>query len=189
MDRNPSAFEITRDHGMEMKDHVVLLAYNEVSYEVAEYYQQKGEKVLMIDTDPEIIRHFQAQKESNIVPLYADIMDSSIWSEFKFDQAKLVVSCRGLLQMNIELSDFLRQKSPDLPFVAVTTSHEDALELYDNNVRYVVQTDYMASKSFRDVFAREIDKPGAESFGDSGSQHWKDTRAIRDNLGEIFKLV
>ena len=189
MDRNPSAFEITRDHGMEMKDHVVLLAYNEVSYEVAEYYQQKGEKVLMIDTDPEIIRHFQAQKESNIVPLYADIMDSSIWSEFKFDQAKLVVSCRGLLQMNIELSDFLRQKSPDLPFVAVTTSHEDALELYDNNVRYVVQTDYMASKSFRDVFAKEIDKPGAESFGDSGSQHWKDTRAIRDNLGEIFKLV
>ena len=116
-------------------------------------------------------------------------MDSSIWSEFKFDQAKLVVSCRGLLQMNIELSDFLRQKSPDLPFVAVTTSHEDALELYDNNVRYVVQTDYMASKSFRVVFAREIDKPGAESFGDSGSQHWKDTRAIRDNLGEIFKLV
>ena len=47
----------------------------------------------------------------------------------------------------------------------------------------------MASKSFRDVFAKEIDKPGAESFGDSGSQHWKDTRAIRDNLGEIFKLV
>ena len=42
------------------------------------YYQQKGEKVLMIDTDPEIIRRFQAQK-INIV-LYADIMDSSIWS-------------------------------------------------------------------------------------------------------------
>jgi len=47
----------------------------------------------------------------------------------------------------------------------------------------------MASKSFRDVFAKEIDKPGTESFGESGSQHWKDTRAIRDNLGEIFKLV
>ena len=189
MDRNPAAFEITRDHEMEMKDHIVLLAYNEVSYEVAEYYQQKGEKVLLVDTDPEIIRHFEAQKESNIVPLYADIMDSSIWSEFKFEQAKLVVSCRGLLEMNLELSDYLRQKSPDLPFVAVTTSHEDALELYDNNVRYVLQTDYMASKSFREVFTEEIDKPGSESFGEKGSVHWKDTRAIRDNLGEIFKLV
>jgi len=44
MDRNPSAFEITRDHGMEMKDHVVLLAYNEVSYEVGNTISKKVRK-------------------------------------------------------------------------------------------------------------------------------------------------
>ena len=80
-------------------------------------------------------------------------------------------------------------QTPDIPYVAVTTSHEDALVLYEKGLRYVLQTDYVASKSFREVFAEEIDKPAGDSFQDKGAAHWKDTRAIRDGLGEIFKFV
>ena len=46
-----------------------------------------------------------------------------------------------------------------------------------------------ASKTFRNIFSEEIDKPIAESFVEKGESHWKDTRHIRDGLGEIFKLV
>ncbi|HIA56241.1 MAG TPA: hypothetical protein EYN97_02185, partial [Candidatus Lambdaproteobacteria bacterium] len=62
-------------------------------------------------------------------------------------------------------------------------------KLYESGVRYVVQTDQLASKTFRGIFAKEIDKPATESFAEEGSNHWKDTRSIRDGLGEIFKLV
>ena len=188
MDRNKEPSELSKAYDFELKDHVVLLAYNEISYEIAAHYQSKGERVLLVDTDPEIIRHFEAQKESNVVPLYADFMDPSIWVDFKFNQAKLVVSCRGLLDTNLELAEHMGQ-TPDIPYVAVTTSHEDALVLYEKGLRYVLQTDYVASKSFRKVFAEEIDKPAGDSFQDKGAAHWKDTRAIRDGLGEIFKFV
>ena len=89
----------------------------------------------------------------NIVPLYAD-MDSSgqnlslirqsLWSPVED-------YCRWILNSLI-FSD--RNLGPS--FVAVTTSHEDALELYDNNVGYVVQTDYMASKSLRMFLPRKL---------------------------------
>ncbi len=63
------------------------------------------------------------------------------------------------------------------------------MKLYESGVRYVVQTDHLASKTFRGIFAEEIDKPASEAFVEEGSKHWKDTRSIRDGLGEIFKLV
>ena len=189
MDRNRAANDIYKKYKYELKDHIVLLAYNEIAYEIAAYYNEKNIKVLLIDTDPEIIKHFEAKKESNIIPLYADMMDSSIWEEFNFSKAKLVVSCRSLIDLNTELSRFLKDRNKDVPFVAVSTSHEEALELYQNGVRFVLQTDYVASKEFRSLFSNEIDKSTPESFIDSGKNHWKETRKIRDGLGKIFKFV
>ena len=113
-----------------------------------------------------------------------------VWQEYKLSEAKVVVSCMGSdLEADIELAGYIKRTTPDLPFLAVTTSHEDSLKLYESGVRYVVQTDQLASKTFRGVFAEEIDKPASESFLEKGSSHWKDTRSIRDGLGEIFKLV
>ena len=89
----------------------------------------------------------------------------------------------------MQLADYIRHAAPDLPFLAVTASHEDSMKLYESGVRYVVQTDHLASKTFRNIFSEEIDKPASESFVEEGNSHWKDTRSIRDGLGEIFKLV
>ena len=91
--------------------------------------------------------------------------------------------------VNIGIANYLKHEAPDTPFVAVTSSHGDSLKLYENGTRYVIQTDELASKTFRNIFSEEIDKPIAESFVEKGESHWKDTRHIRDGLGEIFKLV
>jgi hypothetical protein len=53
----------------------------------------------------------------------------------------------------------------------------------------VIQTDYLASKKFREVFGEEIDKSGSEAFKEKGEEHWKATREIKEGLGEIFKFV
>ena len=93
------------------------------------------------------------------------------------------------LEADIQLAGYIKRTAPDIPFLAVTTSHEDSLKLYESGARYVIQTEQLASNTFRGVFAEEIDKPVTESFLEKGSNHWKDTRSIRDGLGEIFKLV
>ena len=190
LNRNVSATVLENQHQVVLKDHVVLLGFNEVAQAIGELYEPKGERVLLIDIDPEIIKYFDAHKDSNIDPVYADPSDPNVWNEYKLNKAKVVISCTGSdVDADVELAGFIKQTAPDLPVLAVTTSHEDSLKLYESGVRYVIQTDHLASKTFRGVFADEIDKPATESFLEEGRIHWKDTRSIKDGLGEIFKLV
>ena len=192
LNRNISALDLENNQQVVLKDHVVLLGFNEIAQEIGEFYEEQltPERVLLIDLDPEIIKHFQERKDSNVDPVYADPNDPAVWKEYKLSEAKVVVSCTGSdLDSDLELAGYIRNTAPDLPFLAVTTSHEDSLKLYESGVRYVVQTDHLASITFRDIFADEIDKPAHESFVEVGNNHWKDTRSIRDGLGEIFKLV
>ena len=192
LNRNISALDLENNQQVVLKDHVVLLGFNEIAQEIGEFYEDQltPERVLLIDCDPEIIKHFQERKDSNVDPVYADPNDPKVWREYKLSEAKVVVSCTGSdLDSDLELAGYIRHTAPDLPFLAVTTSHEDSLKLYESGVRYVVQTDQLASKTFRDIFADEIDKPAHESFVEEGKNHWKDTRSIRDGLGDIFKLV
>ena len=192
LNRNISAVDLEKNQQVVLKDHVVLLGFNEIAQEIGEFYEEQltPERVLLIDCDPEIIKHFQERKDSNVDPVYADPNDPKVWSEYKLSEAKVVVSCTGSdLDSDLELAGYIRHTAPDLPFLAVTSSHEDSLKLYESGVRYVVQTDQLASKTFRSIFAEEIDKPAQESFVEEGRSHWKDTRSIRDGLGDIFKLV
>ena len=192
LNRNISAVDLEKNQQVVLKDHVVLLGFNEIAQEIGEFYEDQltPERVLLIDCDPEIIKHFQERKDSNVDPVYADPDDPKVWREYKLSEAKVVVSCTGSdLDSDLELAGYIRQTAPDLPFLAVTSSHEDSLKLYESGVRYVVQTDQLASKTFRGIFANEIDKPAHESFVEEGRSHWKDTRSIRDGLGDIFKLV
>ena len=190
LNRDISAAELETKQNVVLKDHVVLLGFNEVSQAIGELYEPKGERVLLIDCDPEIIDYFKARQDSNIDPVYADPTDPNVWKENKLSAAKVIVSCTGSdVDADVELVGFIKGQAPDLPVLAVTASHEDSLKLYESGARYVIQTDHLASKTFRKVFAKEIDKPAPESFVEEGSNHWKDTRSIRDGLGEIFKLV
>ena len=190
LNRDTSAAELENQDQVVLNNHVVLLGFNEVSQAIGELYEPKGERVLLIDIDPEIIKYFEARKDSNIDPVYADPSDPNVWKEYKLSEAKVIISCTGSdVDADVELAGFIKQTSPDLPVLAVTASHEDSLKLYESGVRYVIQTDHLASKTFRDVFSAEIDKPTTESFVEEGSSHWKDTRSIKDGLGEIFKLV
>ena len=192
LNRNISALDLENNQQVVLKDHVVLLGFNEIAQEIGEFYEEQltPERVLLIDCDPEIIKHFEARKDSNVDPVYADPNDPAVWREYKLSEAKVVVSCTGSdLDSDLELAGYIRHTAPDLPFLAVTTSHEDSLKLYESGVRYVVQTDQLASKTFRGIFEEEIDKPAHESFVEAGDNHWKDTRSIRDGLGDIFKLV
>jgi len=192
LNRNISALDLESSKQVVLKNHVVLLGFNEIAQEISEFcdVQLTPERVLLIDCDPDIIKHFEDRKDSNVDPVYADPNDPKVWQEYKLSAAKVVVSCMGSdLEADIQLASYIKRTSPDLPFLAVTTSHEDSLKLYESGARYVIQTEQLASKTFRGVFAEEIDKPAAESFLEKGGNHWKDTRSIRDGLGEIFKLV
>ena len=189
VDRHSIPYKVEARLDFEFKDHVVILSYNEISQEIAEFYGERGKQVLLIDIDPEINAHFSRKDGHNIVPLYADMDDPDVWNEFHFDKAEIIFSCmvRGQ-EAEVGIARWLKERNSDVPFIAATDSHEETLELYEAGVRYVIQTEYLAAESFREIIAQQV-KKGEEAFKELGVAHHSKIRQLKGKMERIFRLV
>ena len=176
------------DEDFVMEGHVVIMEYNELAIEIADFYAQRGEQVLLLDLDPHIIEYFEHQHgHSNIHAHYSNMADPDVWEDLAFDKAKVVISCiDGGQEAEMAISRWLKLKAPDVPFIAATSSHEETLELYASGARYVIQTEYLAAKAFRDIFESEETKPPNEAFREQGEAHFSETKKLQEGLGVAF---
>ena len=177
------------DEDFVMEGHVVIMEYNELAIEIADFYAQRGEQVLLLDLDPHIIEYFEHQHgHSNIHAHYSNMADPDVWEDLAFDKAKVVISCiDGGQEAEMAISRWLKIQAPDVPFIAATSSHEETLELYGSGARYVIQTEYLAAKAFRDIFESEETKPPNEAFREQGKAHFSETKKLEEGLGVAFK--
>ena len=176
------------DDDFVMEGHVVIMEYNELAIEIADFYAQRGEQVLLLDLDPHIIEYFEHQHgHSNIHAHYSNMADPDVWEDLAFDKAKVVISCiDGGQEAEMAISRWLKIEAPDVPFIAATSSHEETLELYGSGARYVIQTEYLAAKAFRDIFESEETKPPNEAFREQGKAHFSETKKLQEGLGVAF---
>ena len=176
------------DEDFVMEGHVVIMEYNELAIEIADFYAQRGEQVLLLDLDPHIIEYFEHQHgHSNIHAHYSNMADPDVWEDLAFDKAKVVISCMdGGQEAEMAISRWLKIEAPDVPFIAATSSHEETLELYGSGARYVIQTEYLAAKAFRDIFESEETKPPNEAFREQGKTHFSETKKLQEGLGVAF---
>lgn len=103
------------EDGFEMEHHVVLLGFNEIGMEIAEYFRTvQGEDVLCVQLDPALHDKFKTFYQlngakahkvsggtdpahgvcSNIYSQYADPNNPDTWHHYGLHHAKLVVSCQ-----------------------------------------------------------------------------------------------
>ena len=176
------------DDDFVMEGHVVIMEYNELAIEIADFYAQRGEQVLLLDLDPHIIEYFEHQHgHSNIHAHYSNMADPDVWEDLAFDKAKVVISCiDGGQEAEMAISRWLKIEAPDVPFIAATSSHEETLELYGSGARYVIQTEYLAAKAFRNIFESEETKPPNEAFREQGKAHFSETKKLQEGLGVAF---
>ncbi len=176
------------DENFVMEGHVVIMEYNELAIEIADFYAQRGEQVLLLDLDPHIIEYFEHQHgHSNIHAHYSNMADPDVWEDLAFDKAKVVISCiDGGQEAEMAISRWLKIEAPDVPFIAATSSHDETLELYASGARYVIQTEYLAAKAFRDIFESEENKPPNEAFREQGEAHFSETKKLQEGLGVAF---
>ena len=184
----------TSDEGsddIKLDGHDVIMEYNELAIEIADFYAQRGEQVLLLDLDPHIIEYFEKQHgHSNIHAHYSNMADPDVWEDLAFNKAKVVISCiDGGQEAELAISRWLKKEAPEVPFLAATSSHEETLELYGAGARYVIQTEYLAAKAFRNLFETEETKPKNEAFRDLGEHHFSETKKLQEGLGESFANV
>ena len=188
MDKRAPASEEEGGEEFEMENHVVLMEYNELSTEIADFYSERGQKVLLLDLDPDITEYFESQHgHSNIHAHYANMQDPDVWEHMEFHKAKVVISCMDAGQeAELAMARWLKKHAPEVPFLAATSSHEESLELYDAGARYVIQTEFLAARGFREILNGEMDKSAKDSFRDLGQTHREETKKLQEAHGEIF---
>jgi Kef-type K+ transport system membrane component KefB/Trk K+ transport system NAD-binding subunit len=185
MDGRTTTAEEEVSDDIKLDGHIVIMEYNELAIEIADFYAQRGEQVLLLDLDPHIIEYFEKQHgHSNIHAHYSNMADPDVWENLAFNKAKVVISCiDGGQEAELAISRWLKKEAPEVPFLAATSSHEETLELYGAGARYVIQTEYLAAKAFRNIFETEETKPRTEAFREIGERHFSETKKLQEGLG------
>ena len=185
MDGRTTTAEEEVSDDIKLDGHIVIMEYNELAIEIADFYAQRGEQVLLLDLDPHIIEYFEKQHgHSNIHAHYSNMADPDVWENLAFNKAKVVISCiDGGQEAELAISRWLKKEAPEVPFLAATSSHEETLELYGAGARYVIQTEYLAAKAFRNIFETEETKPRTEAFREIGEHHFSETKKLQEGLG------
>ena len=114
MDKRAPASEEEGGEEFEMENHVVLMEYNELSTEIADFYSERGQKVLLLDLDPDITEYFESQHgHSNIHAHYANMQDPDVWEHMEFHKAKVVISCMDAGQeAELAMARWLKKHAP-----------------------------------------------------------------------------
>ena len=185
MDGRTTTAEEEVSDDIKLDGHIVIMEYNDLAIEIADFYAQRGEQVLLLDLDPHIIEYFEKQHgHSNIHAHYSNMADPDVWENLAFNKAKVVISCiDGGQEAELAISRWLKKEAPEVPFLAATSSHEETLELYGAGARYVIQTEYLAAKAFRNIFETEETKPRTEAFREIGEHHFSETKKLQEGLG------
>ncbi len=137
--------------GFKLEDHIVVIKYNNLAERFIEHYLDAGERVLLIDIDPEVYRKMSGRSK-NLECMYADIYDPDTWEEAGFGEAKAVISCLIEGQSaEVGILKWLKDNGKKTPFFAAADSYRDALELYDNGATFVIQVGILSAEKIGEL--------------------------------------
>jgi len=153
-----------------LKDHVVVIGYNEMAERLIDHYLLAGKQVLLIDLDPQVYEVL-SKRHKNLICLYADIFDPDTWEEANFSESCLIASCliEGQL-VELGLLNWLKDNHRTIPFMAATDSRSEALELYDNGAVFVIQTEDLAAEYIGQLLTEQ--GTGFDMLAEKGKQYY-----------------
>jgi len=121
----------------------VLFGYHHGGHEFLHLFRDMKERYLVVDYDPEVIEHLEAQ---GIRHAYGDATDTEFLEEINVGHAKFVASTIIDRGVNKLLLGYLHRYSPDITFVCHARTYEDALELYEHGAAYVILPRFLGSE-------------------------------------------
>lgn len=121
----------------------VLFGYHHGGHEFLRLFRDMKQRYLVVDYDPEIIEHLEAQ---GIRHAYGDATDTEFLEEVNAGHAKFVASTILDKRVNLLLLGYLHRYSTDIVFICHARTYEDALELYEHGAAYVILPRFLGSE-------------------------------------------
>tara|TARA_B100000795_G_scaffold126737_1_gene94498 strand:- start:1886 stop:3592 length:1707 start_codon:yes stop_codon:yes gene_type:complete len=154
----------------ELKDHYVVISFNEISQKIIKHYLENGKKVLLVDIDPDVY-DLMHDHHANLRCVYADIYDPDAWDELQFAESSAIISCMiGGQEAETSLLRWLEEMGLKIPFIATTDSQFEAIELYSCGATYVIQTEELAAEAFHNLLKAK-DGLSMDQLGNKGYEH------------------
>lgn len=118
------------------KGHVILVGVNRMGRSVLSTLLSQGEKVLVVDFNPDVIKELKSKK---IKSIFGDISDFEIQERAALKDARLVISTVSDLEDNMNLILGLKKIKKGPKVVAVANDSGEESVLKKAGVDYVIQ--------------------------------------------------
>jgi len=118
-----------------LKNHIVLLGGDRTGRSILASLKKNGEKVLVIDFNPDIISRLNNRGEEAIL---SDASDPDVLEISNMQEAKMIISTVKDLDDSLALLSLLRQKKIEVPTIVDAETPSQASILYDAGASYVI---------------------------------------------------
>ncbi|MBI2327340.1 cation:proton antiporter [Candidatus Curtissbacteria bacterium] len=154
----------------QLEDHVVLVGCEQMGWDILTFLKKKvgAKKILVVDFNPEIVKTLTA---SGYNAVYGDVTDPEVLEELELGKAKLIVITVPVLDDNIQIIKFAREKNYAGPIMTASYWLHDAIRLYEGGADYVVVPETIGGKHV------------AKILGD----HWDNLAAIKKAKSKHFE--
>jgi hypothetical protein len=144
-------FEVPRMKGVDKKDEVydvILFGCNRLGYDFMKVFSKYGDKFLVVDFDPEVIRNLQ---KMGINCIFGDVEDSDFLDEIGFHKSKLIVSTIPDFDTTEYFLKRLKAKNYKGVRICISYSIEDTIAFYRLGASYVVMPHFISGKYASDL--------------------------------------
>ena len=123
----------------------------------------------MVDYDPSVIDFLE---QRNIEYMYGDATDSDLLEELNLKHSKLIVSTITDQGTNKSLAKWLEINNPYAVFITTADNAEQAAELYEQGVSYVMLPHYIGSEKIGAFIKRsELKKTAFKEYREKHLQY------------------
>jgi Kef-type K+ transport system membrane component KefB/voltage-gated potassium channel Kch len=113
----------------------ILIGCDRIGYSVLETFKKMNQSFVIIDYNPEIIKHMKKEK---IPCIYGDVADFEILDKVKVHHARMVISTIPNRFENTYLIKEIRKENKKSIIIVTARNIDDALYFYDLGADYVI---------------------------------------------------
>jgi len=154
---------------------VILFGYHRIGYKILQTLKKLNKKFVVIDYNPKVILSLSKQ---GINCIYGDALDPGFLSEIKLGKAQLIISTLPEEEANLSIKRMLKELGSKATFVATAEQPRNALDLYNENVDYVIVPHHLGG----DYISKIIEKFGTDKskYDQLGKTHKKELIKARN---------
>ncbi len=120
---------------IDLVNHVVLFGVDRTGRGIMDYLNKIGEKYIVIDFNPDVIKKL---KSRGVEAIFADAADPDIFDITNMSQAKMVISTIKDLDDSLSLLDEVTRRGLKIPVIVDAETAQEAKRLYDAGASYVL---------------------------------------------------